>query len=89
MERICTVIGMNADTYIKSLGLALKLRREKLKLTHEQVAETADINVNYYARIERGELNTSIRKLVAIAAGLNTDLSKLMSAAEKLARASG
>lgn len=78
---------MNADIYIKSLGMALRLRREKLGLTHEQVAESADINVNYYARIERGELNTSIRKLVAIAGGLNTDLSKLMAATEKLVRA--
>lgn len=78
---------MNADAYLKALGMAFRQRREKLGMTNEKVAEMADINVNYYARIERGEINTSVKKLIAIAAALGCDLSKLAAAAEKLLRA--
>ena len=74
---------MNADAYLKALGTAFRLRREKLGMTNEQVAEAADINVNYYARIERGEINTSVKKLVSIADALVTDFSKLAAMAEK------
>lgn len=74
---------MNADAYLKALGIAFRQRREKLGMTNEQVAEAADINVNYYARIERGEINTSVRKLVAIADALTSDFSKLAASAEK------
>jgi transcriptional regulator with XRE-family HTH domain len=76
-------LPMNADTYLKALGIAFRQRRERLGMTNEQVAEAADINVNYYARIERGEINTSVRKLVAIANALASDFSKLAAAAEK------
>lgn len=80
---LSTVCRMNADTYLKALGTAFRQRREKLGMTNEQVAEAADINVNYYARIERGEINTSVRKLVSIADALVTDFSKLAAVAEK------
>ena len=73
---------MDSHSYITALGDAFKARREKLALTHETVAERADINVNYYARIERGEINTSVRKLVLIAMALETDVSKLTASAE-------
>lgn len=39
----------------KGLGIKLKSARKKAKLTQEEVASRADISVNYYARIERGE----------------------------------
>lgn len=42
------------------LAKILKKARMKAKLTQAQVAEKADITTNYYARIERGEVNPTV-----------------------------
>ncbi len=77
---------MRSSEYLIWVGAALKERREKLKLTHEDVAEHADINVNYYSRIERGEINTTINKLFAISLALDTTPSTILRRAEKARR---
>ena len=51
----------------KSLGNKFRSARKKANLTQEEVAERTDMHVNYYARIERGEINTSYEKLHKIA----------------------
>lgn len=51
----------------KSLGDKLRSVRKKANLTQEEVADRTDMHVNYYARIERGEINTSYEKLHKIA----------------------
>ena len=46
----------------------VKQAREELGLTQAQVADKAgNITVNYYAMIERGEVNPSFEKIKAIA----------------------
>jgi transcriptional regulator with XRE-family HTH domain len=45
------------------LGQNIKRLRLKAKLTQKQVADKADIHVNYYARIERNEENPSLEIL--------------------------
>lgn len=47
----------------KELGEKLRRARESAKLTQSAVAKSADMHVNYYARIERGEENPSFEKL--------------------------
>lgn len=47
----------------KELGNKLKVAREKAKLTQAEVAEKTDMTVNYYAMIERGEVNLTYDKL--------------------------
>jgi transcriptional regulator with XRE-family HTH domain len=60
-------VGSNKDKNLrKEIGLKLKVAREKLGLTQAQVAEKAKLNVNYYAQIERGEVNTTFEKLESI-----------------------
>ncbi len=54
----------------KSLGNKFRSARKKANLTQEEVADRADMHVNYYARIERGEINTSYEKLHKIASVL-------------------
>ena len=44
-------------------GDKLKKAREEAGLTQVEVAEAADVNVNYYARIERGEVSPSLERL--------------------------
>lgn len=61
-----TYMGSTENTR-KELSEKLKRAREKANLTQLEVAEKAAMHVNYYARIERGEINTSYEKLHKIA----------------------
>lgn len=46
-----------------------KLRRER-KMTQENLAYKASVNVSYLAKIENGYINTTIRYLIKLARGL-------------------
>ncbi len=50
----------------RKLGEKFKKAREKKKLTQAEVAKNADIHVNYYARVERGEENPSFEIIQGI-----------------------
>ena len=57
---------MKADTggtIRKELGERIRAAREKNNLTQAEVAKAANMDVNYYARIERGLGNPSYEKL--------------------------
>jgi len=62
---------MNSDSMDikarKEFGDRVKTTREKLGMTQLDVAEKADMTVNYYAMIERGEVNPSFEKMKSIA----------------------
>lgn len=45
------------------LGKKLRQARESLHLTQLEVATSANVHVNFYARVERGEENPSFEKL--------------------------
>lgn len=47
----------------KSVGEQLRQAREKLHLTQQEVAEAAGISTNFYAQMERDEVNPSIEKV--------------------------
>ena len=76
---------MEIESLTHSLGKVFKQRRLDLELTHELVAEKSGLNVNYYARIERGEINTSLEKILSISNALSSKPSALLAEAEKLA----
>ena len=48
--------------------------REKANLTQAEVAKRTGMDVSYYARIERGEINTSYKKLHKIAEVLKVSI---------------
>ena len=54
----------------KQIGNKIKEIREKAQLTQAQVADKADIHVNYFARLERGEVNPSAEILKSVAKAL-------------------
>lgn len=56
------------------LAKILKKTRTKAKLTQAQVAKKADITTNYYARIERGEVNPTVDVVDSIAKALKMNL---------------
>lgn len=62
---------MDSPKDLKNLGRKLKEAREKKKMTQAQVAEKAGMNTNYYAVIERGEINPSYETLKKIAEALD------------------
>lgn len=62
----------------KSVGKRLKNRRKELEMTQVEVAEKADISVNYYARVERGEVNPSLDIFKSILKALKTTSSKVL-----------
>ncbi len=47
----------------EEISKKLKQGREQMGLTQMEVAEKANISVNYYARIERGEVSPSLETL--------------------------
>ena len=63
----------NKDEIQKKLGEKIRKAREDAKLTQLEVASKAEMDVNYYARIERGIANPSYEKLHSIMTALNTD----------------
>lgn len=62
----------------EQLGKNIKKIRNKIGYTQQEVAEKAGINVNYFARIERGEENPSIEVLQSIAKALKAKSSDLL-----------
>jgi len=60
------------------IGENIRLARQKMKLTQTVVAKKANVSVNYYARIERGEVNSSIETINAILAVLNVKSSDIL-----------
>jgi len=65
---------MNSPEFRKEVGNKLKKAREKAKLTQVEVAEKAGISTNYYACVERGEVNIAAERLQQIAEVLGIKL---------------
>jgi transcriptional regulator with XRE-family HTH domain len=61
----------------------LKTIRLQKGLTQSELAERANINSNYYAKLERGEVTASIPMLERIADTLNIDISEMFAAIHK------
>ena len=59
------------------LGQGIKRLRQEQNLTQEELAQRAQMNTSYLAKIERGMVNTSVRYLIKIARGLKINPSEL------------
>ena len=67
--RVTISVIIMTDAVMKDLPNKLKQAREKLGLTQVEVAEKAGINVNGYAKIERGETQPkleTVKKLMSV-----------------------
>lgn len=56
------------------LGDLLRIAREEKNLTQAEAAEKAGIHVNYYARLERGEVTPRIDIVNSVAKALGISL---------------
>ena len=63
----------------QKIGKKLKDARKRLGLKQTDVAEKADISVNYYARIERNEENPTLETLERVLKALKLKSSDVLS----------
>lgn len=62
----------------KGLGKRIRLAREKLNMTQQQLAEAIDMSPNYIGKIERADRVLSLETLVRIANALGTSVDYLL-----------
>ena len=74
-----------ATSYRKSVGQAVRSRREGLGVSQEAFAYACRLHRTYIGRLERGEVNVGLDNLVNVARALGVPLSTLISEAESLA----
>ena len=67
----------------QELGLVVRRRRYKLKLSQEKFAEKAEIHRTYVSQIELGKVDIGVGVAYKIAAALKTPLSKIFSEVDK------
>ena len=63
-------------------GYAVRVRREELRLTQEDLAEKAGIHRTYVSDIERGSRNVSIVNIERLATSLDLPISGLFKIVE-------
>lgn len=63
---------------LEKIGKKLRKARKELNLKQSEVADKVGINSNYYARIERGEVQAALDTLKEIAKILKIKLSDIL-----------
>jgi transcriptional regulator with XRE-family HTH domain len=63
-------------------GYAVKVRREALGLTQEDLADRARIHRTYLSDVERGTRNLSLVNIERLAAALSVSMSELFAAVD-------
>lgn len=61
----------------KKLGQTIVTIRQGKRMTQEDLAEKAHVNVSYLAKIENGYVNTTIRYLIKLSRGLGVQVKDL------------
>lgn len=60
------------------VGATVRVRRESLRISQEELAERAELHRTYIGQVERGETNISLVNLVRIARALQVKPSRLL-----------
>ena len=63
---------------LRNIGRQFRLERIKRDLSQERFAEIADVHTNYIGKVERGEQNLTIKKLVELANSLNVPVKNIL-----------
>ncbi len=70
--------SLDEKDVIAKLGQKIKLLREKQGITQQQLAFESEIPRNQIGRIERGEINTTIKSMTLIANALGIHVKSLL-----------
>jgi len=71
------MINVKDEEFIKLFGQNLRKIRIEKQISQENLANEADIPLSQIGRIERGEINTTISTVNALAKSLNIKITKL------------
>jgi len=63
---------------LKRLGIRVRVEREKLGISQEELADRAGLHRTYVGGIERGERNLGLLNLLKLARALQVDPSALL-----------
>jgi transcriptional regulator with XRE-family HTH domain len=72
-------MDISEETFIKNLGIHIRQLREKNNISQQELANDCGIPKTQIGRIERAEINTTIRTLIKIANALNIEPKELLS----------
>ena len=67
----------------KHFGLAVRIRRERLGLSQEGLADISGLHRTYVGSVERGERNISLVNICILARALDVTPSQLLAEAEE------
>lgn len=62
---------------LKKIGLNFRVERTKRSLSQEKFAELANVHTNYIGKVERGEQNLTVKKIVALADSLGVPVENI------------
>ena len=77
------------DPTLLAIGEKIRIARESAGFSQEGFAHQMGIARTYYGRVERGEQNLTLFKLVDIAIALNVEISELLPSLRKLKKCRG
>ncbi len=63
---------------LKLIGLRFRVERIKKMLSQEKFAEIANVHTNYIGKIERGEQNLTVKKIVDLANSLDIPIRNIL-----------
>jgi transcriptional regulator with XRE-family HTH domain len=71
-------MNMSEDTFLINLGIHIRQLREKKDLSQQELANDCNIPKVQIGRIERAEVNTTVRTLIKIANALEIEPKNLL-----------
>jgi len=78
---------LSDEEFLQNLGEAIRVRRQALGLSQEQVADKAGVHRTYLSDIERGTRNITVAMLNQVAMALDVELANLTRQAETAGKA--
>ena len=69
---------LNYVDVLKRIGLNFRVARIKKSLSQEEFSELANVHTNYIGKVERGEQNLTIKKVVSLANSLEISLDNIL-----------
>lgn len=63
---------------LKQIGLKFRVERTKKQLSQEKFAEIAGVHTNYIGKVERGEQNLTVKKIVDLANSLGVSIYNIL-----------
>ena len=68
----------NYEEILKKIGLNFRVERTKQMLSQVRFAERANVHTNDIGKVERGEQNLTVKKIVDLSNALNIPVTKIL-----------